>query len=211
MATVSWHGSTFAAEPIEKLANGNWKMKARAHGPRFSLGTIIEVRPNEVVTMDEAETPPDPKAGLAALETAMAAERDTLPSVASLLADAKTTSDAAAGTLTRDAIAQSHEHQGNTMHLGEKLKLLSTGTADMAKALEDKADALIAKRGDLEKRATDALAAHGDVLAKAEEGVAAIESALRQIGGNGTASADEIAADAAKSAAAAKFDAAKTT
>lgn len=67
------------------------------------------------------------------------------------------------------------------MHLAEKLKAISAGAADLTAKIEAKADALLAKRAELEHRATAALSAHEDVLADAEAGVADIEAALKHL------------------------------
>lgn len=83
MARIRWHGSEHEAEPIQELPNGNWLMKAQEHGARFAIGTLIEVKPGEIVTMDKGT--PNPAATPAALEVAMAEERKTLPSVRELL------------------------------------------------------------------------------------------------------------------------------
>lgn len=85
MASIRWGGSVYSAEPIEQLPNGNWRMKALEHGPRFSVGTILEMKQNEIIEIAAAEMPPDPAASAAALERAMAEERKTLPSVGELL------------------------------------------------------------------------------------------------------------------------------
>lgn len=82
MARVRWHGTEFRADPIRQLPNGNWLMEAREHGPRFSIGTEIEVRQGEIVEMAAAEMPASPDAGLKELEAGMAKERETLPPLA---------------------------------------------------------------------------------------------------------------------------------
>lgn len=90
MARIQWGGSTYFATPIEQLPNGDWRMTAQEHGPRFTIGTEIHVKAAEIVSMDAAEMPPDPAASAAALEQAMADERKTLPTVREvMLANAK--------------------------------------------------------------------------------------------------------------------------
>lgn len=89
MARIRWHGATFSADPIRELPNGNWLMRAREHGPRFTAGTEIEVTKNEILEMAAAELPPDPDESRKALDAAMEEERKTLPPVADLLKAAK--------------------------------------------------------------------------------------------------------------------------
>lgn len=89
MARVRWHGHEFTADPIRQLPNGDWLMKTKGHGPRFTFGTEVMVKPDEIVEMAAAETPPSD--GLAELEAAMAEERKTLTPVAELLAKAPKT------------------------------------------------------------------------------------------------------------------------
>lgn len=88
MARVQWGGSSFYATPVERLPNGDWKMTAQEHGPRFTVGTEIHVKQTEIVSMDAAEMP-DVAASAAALEKGMAVERETLPSVQEVLQAAK--------------------------------------------------------------------------------------------------------------------------
>lgn len=87
MARIRWQGAEYTATPLRQLDNGNWRMKVRQHGPRFSAGSEIEVKPAEIVEMGAAEAPADD--GRAALEAAMAEERKNLPSVQELLAAAR--------------------------------------------------------------------------------------------------------------------------
>lgn len=86
MARVQWHGQNFNATPIEQYPNGDWLMESLAHGPRISVGTRIRVTSKEIIEMAAAETPPNPAESAATLETAMADERKTLPSIAELRA-----------------------------------------------------------------------------------------------------------------------------
>ncbi len=94
MARIRWNGQEFYADPVRKLPNGDWIMRAKQHGPRFTIGTEIAVAPNEIVEMASAEMPEDPQAAarsLADLDRAMAEERKTLTPVAELLAKAPKT------------------------------------------------------------------------------------------------------------------------
>lgn len=91
MARVRWHGTEFYADPVRQLPNGNWLMIAKQHGPRFTIGTEIEVMQAEVVEMAAAETPPSYAESIAALELAMAEERKALPSPQELIANAPKT------------------------------------------------------------------------------------------------------------------------
>lgn len=89
MARIRWDGKVFNAEPVRQLANGNWIMRAQAHGARYSVGTEIEVAPGEIVEMAEPmreTTDVAHPTGLADLEAAMATERETLPSPQSVIA-----------------------------------------------------------------------------------------------------------------------------
>jgi predicted transcriptional regulator len=58
MACVQVAGTTVYADPIEQLENGDWLMRSRGHGPRFEHGTMIRVKPNEIIEMAAAEMPP---------------------------------------------------------------------------------------------------------------------------------------------------------
>lgn len=86
MARVRWDGKVFNAEPVRQMANGNWIMRAQAHGARYSVGTEIEVTPGEIVEMSTDTQVVSAQAGIADLEAAMAAERETLPSPQSVIA-----------------------------------------------------------------------------------------------------------------------------
>lgn len=93
MAIVQWHGSNFAATPIKQFDNGDWLMRADTHTARCSPGTEIRVALNEIIELGDLTLPPPAPPpgdrGAAALEAAMAAERETLPSVKELLAAAR--------------------------------------------------------------------------------------------------------------------------
>lgn len=109
MARINWHGGAFIAKPIEQLPNSDWLMEAQQHGPRFTIGTKIIVKAKDVIEMAAAETPPDPTAGAAALDQAMADERKTLPSVADLLQQDRVTAqpkDKPDGSQTEEASPQ---------------------------------------------------------------------------------------------------------
>lgn len=89
MARIQWHGSTFLAEPKEQLPNGDWLMVMKEHGPRFTIGTLVRVTQKQVVEMAAAEMPDTPNAGLAALETGLAAERKEITPVGEMLSRAR--------------------------------------------------------------------------------------------------------------------------
>jgi len=88
MARIRWHGAEYTATPVRQLPNGTWIMQVHQHGPRFTAGSEIAVKPNEILEMAAAETP-DAGDSAKALEAAMAAERKAMPSVESLIAKAK--------------------------------------------------------------------------------------------------------------------------
>jgi hypothetical protein len=107
MATVKMFGSTFQADLLEHAgtaADGAalYNAIARTHTGRTAPGTPITVRSDEIVKAAPAEIPQpgqvispavssvtsaDTGASQAQLEGAMAKERETLPSPASLIAE----------------------------------------------------------------------------------------------------------------------------
>lgn len=91
MARIRWHNQEFTADPIRQLPNGNWLMRSKQHGARFTVGSEIEVKQSEVMEMAAAEMPPSEAESMAALELAMAEERKTLPTPAELIAKAPKT------------------------------------------------------------------------------------------------------------------------
>jgi hypothetical protein len=94
--TVRAFGTEFSAAPIKQLPSGDWLMTALAHTPRTRPGTTITVKQSEVLdpqnltALSPAPATIDPSKGLDAMEKAMAAELETLPSAASLLKGVKT-------------------------------------------------------------------------------------------------------------------------
>lgn len=110
MARIRWHGTTYSVEPIEKLPNGDWLMMANEHGPRFTIGTKIQVKAADIVDMNEHNPVKSAAESAAALEKAMAAERKELPSVQEMLAKAPTGHEAQ-GT-GYDSGASGYELQG---------------------------------------------------------------------------------------------------
>lgn len=84
MARIRWHGSVYTAKPVKQLNNGDWLMRSMEAGPRFTVGTMIQVKDADVVTLDDSEA--NPAARAAELEAAMAEERKTLQTVKELLA-----------------------------------------------------------------------------------------------------------------------------
>lgn len=89
MARIRWHGQDYTAEPVRQINDTTWRFKMRDHGPRWHAGAEIDVPQNDIIEMAAAETPMIRDAGQAALDAAMAAERETLPTVQELLADAR--------------------------------------------------------------------------------------------------------------------------
>jgi hypothetical protein len=88
MALVRAMGSTFNAKPIRQLddGSGDWVMEALEHGTRFVPGTQVRVSQREIVQMDAPA--PTASATPADIQAAMDKERETLPSVAQLIAKA---------------------------------------------------------------------------------------------------------------------------
>ncbi len=89
MARIRWHGAEYTCKPVRQVSDTVWRFKMRDHGPRWAAGSEIEVAQNDIVEMAAAELPIVRDASLAALDAAMAAERQTLPTVQELLADAR--------------------------------------------------------------------------------------------------------------------------
>jgi hypothetical protein len=91
MASVRVFGKQMTADPVTKFDNGDWLMRAHEHGPRNIADGEIRVRPDEILEMTEpvvvTEYTPSPEAiaSATALEAAMAKERETIPSVESIL------------------------------------------------------------------------------------------------------------------------------
>lgn len=83
-------GSQFLAAPIKKLASGDWLMTSLAHTARSAPGTTILVKEGEILNPQNLTAPVAPNvigdAGLAAVEKAMAQERENLPTPAELIA-----------------------------------------------------------------------------------------------------------------------------
>lgn len=116
MARIRWHGTEFTATPIQDNGDGTWRMRAEAHTARTVPGTEITVKQGEIVEMAAAEIgPPEviQAAGrmlrqndesFARMEAAMAAERETLPSVRDVLAKARKD-----GTLPRQKVEDGQE------------------------------------------------------------------------------------------------------
>lgn len=84
MARVQVFGHTFIAKPLSKQDNGDWLMEAREHTARASVGTVIRVRPSEILDMEESP-PLAPDQGAAALNLALAEERKTITPAADLI------------------------------------------------------------------------------------------------------------------------------
>lgn len=94
MALIKWNGSKHvSAEPVKQLSNGDWLMRTLEAGARFTLGTMIQVKADDIVNMDDTRA--EPAARAAELEQALAEERKGLPTVAELLAKAKGEPEAA--------------------------------------------------------------------------------------------------------------------
>lgn len=94
MARIRWFGHEFEAKPLELLENGDWLMEASGHGPRHVPGAHIKVKPHEIIELVGPEIAQISEAeSRAALESAMAEERKTLPPVETLLKGVKTIKD----------------------------------------------------------------------------------------------------------------------
>jgi hypothetical protein len=95
MARIRWFGNEFEATPLELLESGDWLMKPTGHGPRHTPDTPhIKVKPHEIIELNGLEVAQVTEAeSLAALEKAMAVERETLPHPATLLKGVKTIKD----------------------------------------------------------------------------------------------------------------------
>jgi len=90
MARVRIFGTELTATPLRE-AHGGWYMRAEQHTSRTAVGTEFFVRRSEIVSMD-GETVikfGNPDASRGELEAAMAAERETLPKPAELIAKAR--------------------------------------------------------------------------------------------------------------------------
>jgi len=187
MARVRLWGAEFSAEPIADNGDGTFTMRAMEHTARASAGTTIRVKKGEIVSMAAAETPPSPNESAAALDKAMAAERETLPKPAELLAQFNADQTAkrvsvSPGPTQAPAVAPP---QGGKMHLADKLKMLAEAPGDFSKAVESKVDAKLAevaqKKADALKRLDNAFGKIDAVSADADAGMAAIDAAFAQL------------------------------
>lgn len=52
MARINWNGSEIEATVVEQLVNGNYRMMAKAGAPRIEAGTIVEVEPKHIISLD---------------------------------------------------------------------------------------------------------------------------------------------------------------
>jgi hypothetical protein len=57
MATVRFMHAEIKAQPISQRPDGSWVMRAQSHGPRFTIGDQILIRPSEIISMEAAEMP----------------------------------------------------------------------------------------------------------------------------------------------------------
>lgn len=87
MAKIRWGGGTYAGRITETFEDGSAQVLMLEHGPRFTVGTVIEATAAEIVSRDETDA--DPAKSVAVLEAAMAEERKTMTPVAELLAKAQ--------------------------------------------------------------------------------------------------------------------------
>lgn len=92
MARIKVGGFVINADPVKQTPGGDYLMRSRDHSGRTSPGTMVLVKASEIIEMAAAEAPADESAplnsagSLSELETAMAAEREKLPTPASLIA-----------------------------------------------------------------------------------------------------------------------------
>jgi hypothetical protein len=170
MARVSWHGQTFNAVPLEQLANGDWLMEAREHGARFTVGTKIVVTTKQIVSMDAAEMPA-PAESATALQSAMDAERETLPTVAELLA--KRNDPPPAPTAPSPA--------PDTTDMPSKLAQLAALAATTNTEIEAQADKSLNRLTAARAKAQDGLGKLDGLTAEIEAGTAAIEDMANQL------------------------------
>lgn len=90
MHRVRWHGQTFSAELVDDTrADGMLLMRSLEHGARFTAGTEILVHPDEVVEVRPSPLGLPPPATAATIQAQMDQERERLPSVQELLAQAR--------------------------------------------------------------------------------------------------------------------------
>lgn len=102
MARVKFGGIELNAEPIRQIDTDTWEMRAMQHTGRTAPGTIItvSVSKNEILSMAAAEMPPSAVVQSATdLEVGMAKERETLPSPAALIAQARADKTSAPNTM----------------------------------------------------------------------------------------------------------------
>lgn len=177
MARVRWFGTEFTATPVEQLPNGDWRMMAREHTGRTAPGTIVVVKQTEIVpgTMSADDAAPDPAAGLAALDAAMAKEREALPSPAELIKRAVGVPDP---FQIAPETAPTQDHPMND-HFSAKLAAAAGVAKDAMAAIESRADALIARRGKIAERTHAVFAPHEAMLDEADKGLDQVEGALR--------------------------------
>lgn len=90
MARIRWQGQEYIGEPVRLLDDGTtWRFKMHQHGPRWAAGAEIDVKQGDIIEMAAAELPIIRDSGIAALEVAMAAGRENLPTVQDLLRTAR--------------------------------------------------------------------------------------------------------------------------
>lgn len=90
MAIVRFDGERVRADPIRKVEAKGWIMKSLQHASRLTVGTEFSVPDDDVISMGPSEQPVTigrPDHGLAVLESAMAKERETLPTPAQVIRD----------------------------------------------------------------------------------------------------------------------------
>lgn len=89
MAIVKFDGQQVQCKPVRQV-NGStdWIMSSLQHTARLTYGTYFRVTADEIVKIDEHEVGvPGSRMGMAELEAAMAAERETLPTPAQVIRD----------------------------------------------------------------------------------------------------------------------------
>jgi hypothetical protein len=181
-----WHGTEFAGELIRTLENGAHIVRTLTHGSRFAPGTEIEVQPNEVVSLDAPADAPEPDTK--ALDAAMAAEREALPSVKEVIADPNPTQPLSVQPVAAPQTRRSQMADNAAMaRIKDKARLAAGATAEVATAVEAALDDILAKRSALLERNADLHKQHAAIIDQANAGLDTMEDALRQLTNGGPA------------------------
>lgn len=130
----------------------------------------------------------DPRTGFAVLQKAMDAERETLPSVAEVIADPNPTPPLSDQSPAAAQPSEAPMTDTNVFsRLQEKAKLAAGAAGEVAAAVEATFDDILAKKAALLERNNTVHAQHRKVIDDANAGLDTIESALRQMSNGGPA------------------------